>query len=69
MKYKVEVTKTYVQQHIVEADDISHALEIASEISSEMEANRETYFDSSWEAAPVSKDEKTTYTPQQQYLK
>lgn len=69
MKYKVEVSKVYVQEHVVEAENIAHALEIAAEISGEMEANHQTFFESNWEAAPVSEDKEVTYTPQQDYLK
>ncbi|MDC5408331.1 hypothetical protein OSH17_06700 [Acinetobacter baumannii] len=69
MKFKVEVSNIYVKEHIVEADDLAHALEIASEISDSMEANQETFFESEWEAKPVSNDEKVTYEPQQEYLK
>lgn len=64
MKFKVEVSNIYVKEHIVEADDLAHALEIASEISDSMEANQETFFESEWEAKPVSNDEKVTYEPQ-----
>jgi hypothetical protein len=69
MKYEVSVTKTYVQKHIVKADDISHALEIASEISDGMETNHKTFSESSREAAPVGEAEKVTYEPEQNYLK
>lgn len=43
MKFKVEVSNIYVKEHIVEADDLAHALEIASEISDTMEANQQTF--------------------------
>ncbi|MEQ1088434.1 hypothetical protein [Acinetobacter seifertii] len=69
MKFKVEVSNIYVKEHIVEADDLAHALEIASEISDTMEANQQTFFESTWEAKPVSNDEKATYEPEQEYLK
>lgn len=69
MKFKVSVTKTYFQEHIVEADDAEHAKEIGSEISCELQTNRETFFDSSWEVLPVGENEKVTYEPVQEYLK
>ncbi|WP_151792488.1 hypothetical protein [Acinetobacter seifertii] len=69
MKFKVEVSKIYVKEHIVEADDLAHAFEIASEISDTMEANQQTFFESTWEAKPVSNEEKATYEPEQEYLK
>lgn len=69
MKYEVSVTKTYIQKHIVKADDISHALEIASEISDGMEINYKTFFESSREASPTGEAKEVTYEPQQNYLK
>lgn len=69
MKYKVEVSKVYVQEHVVEAESIAHAMEIASEISEEMEATQKTFFESEWKATPIVGDEKVTYEPQQEYLK
>ncbi|MRA45300.1 hypothetical protein [Acinetobacter pittii] len=69
MKFKVEVSKIYIKEHIIEADDLAHAFEIADEISNTMEASQENYFESGWEAKPVSNDEKVTYEPQQKYLK
>lgn len=69
MKFKIEVVKTYIQNHIVEADDINHANEIGSEISSEMETNRHTFFESNWNATRVDDSSEVTYTPEQDYLK
>lgn len=69
MKFKVEVTKTYVKDHIVEAEDENHAREIASEISINMEANRNTFFESTWDINQVDGDNKVTYEPEQEYLK
>jgi len=69
MKFKVEVTKTYVQTHIVEADDADHAKEIGSEISDFMEVNHQTFFESSRTATQVDDSRKATYKPEQNYLK
>ncbi|KQK67674.1 hypothetical protein AOX58_10910 [Acinetobacter baumannii] len=69
MKFKVEVTKTFTQDHIIDADDANHAREIASEISEFMEASRKTFFESTWQVTPVDPSNQTTYQPQQSYLK
>lgn len=69
MKFKVEVSKVYVQTHIVEADDKDHANEIASEISDEMKTDHETFYESEWKATQVNDSKKVTYEPQQDYLK
>lgn len=68
-KFKVEVTKIYCVEHIVEADDIDHANEIGSEISDEMKTNLETFIESDWKAKQVEDDAKITYAPVQEYLK
>lgn len=69
MKFKVEVTKTYVQRHIIEADDADHAKEIGSEISDFMETNNITFFESNRHVAQVDDASPVTYEPEQQYLK
>jgi len=69
MKFKVEVTKTYVQSHIVEADDADHAREIGSEISDFMEANQKNFFEGSRHVTQVDDASTTTYEPEQDYLK
>ncbi|MEN3968259.1 hypothetical protein [Acinetobacter sp. BWR-L5] len=69
MKFKVEVTKVYVQTHIVEADDADHAKEIGSEISDFMEANHTTFFEGTRTASQVDDANEVTYKPEQDYLK
>lgn len=69
MKFKVEVSKVYLQTHIVEADDEDHANEIAKEIDDVMRTNWETYWESEWKVKPVSDDTEITYEPEQDYLK
>ena len=43
MKFKVEVSRIYVQTHIVEADDEDHANEIGSEIDDVMDVNHKHF--------------------------
>jgi len=69
MKFKVEVTKTYVQTHIVEAEDIDHAKEIGSEISDFMESNQKTFFEGARNVTEVNSLSEVTYEPVQDYLK
>lgn len=68
-KFKIQVSKSFYVEHIVEADDKDHALEIGSEIEEFMECNLETYIDSEWDAIQVSDDECVNYEPVQDYLK
>ena len=68
-KFKVEVSRVYCVQHIVEADDLDHAREIGSEIKDEMEVNHKTFTESSWSANHVSDDSVVDYEPIQGYLK
>lgn len=68
-KFKIQVTNTHFQEHVVEADDLDHALEIGKEISDEMEADQTNFFEGSWQANPVSQDTEVTYKPVQEYLK
>ena len=69
MKFKVEVAKTYTQEHIVEADDEGHAREIASEIADMMSTNHQTFHESTWDVNQVDNLNKVTYEPVQKYLK
>jgi hypothetical protein len=69
MKFKVEVTKTFVQTHIVEAEDTDHAKEIGSEISDFMEANPTTFFEGTRTATQVDDTSEVTYKPEQDHLK
>jgi len=69
MKFKVEVTKTYIQTQIVEADDADHAKQIGSEISDLMEANHTTFFEGTRTATQVDDVSEVTYEPEQDYLK
>lgn len=69
MKFKVEVTKTYTQDAIVEADDADHAREIAKEISDEMVTDFTTFYESNWDVTQADESSKVTYEPQQDYLK
>ena len=68
-KFKVEVTRVYCVEHVVEADDLGHAKEIGSEISDEMDVNHSTFIESEWKAKQVDDSEGTTYEPIQDYLK
>jgi len=68
-KFEVEVSKIYFVKHIVEADDIDHANEIGSEISSEMPLDHTTFMESDWNSTQVEEDRKITYVPEQEYLK
>ena len=68
-KFKVEVTKVYCVEHIVEADDLDHAKEIGGEISDEMKLNHDTFIESEWKAKQVNSSEEITYEPIQEYLK
>lgn len=69
MKFKVEVSRIYVQTHIVEADDEDHANEIASEIDDLMDVDHKTFFESEWSATQVNDASEVTYKPEQDYLK
>ncbi|ENW79741.1 hypothetical protein F909_02844 [Acinetobacter sp. ANC 3929] len=69
MKFKVEVSKTYTKDHIVEADDADHAKEIAKEISDLMPINHQTFYESTWDVTQVDDLNKVTYEPEQNYLK
>lgn len=66
--FKVEVTRVYCVEHIVEADDLDHAKEIGSEISDTMEMDNNTFIESEWKAKKTESGE-VTYTPEQEYLK
>lgn len=68
-KFKVEVTRVYCVEHIVEAEDLDHAKEIGSEISDEMDVNHNTFIESEWKAKQVDDSEDATYEPIQDYLK
>lgn len=68
-KFKVEVTRVYCVEHVVEADDLDHAKEIASEISDEMDVNHKTFIESEWKVANASDLDVVTYEPIQEYLK
>ena len=68
-KFKVQVSKSFYVEHIVEADDKDHALEIASEIEEFMDCNLETYIDGEWNAIQVGDNESVDYKPVQDYLK
>lgn len=68
-KFKVQVSKSFYVEHIVEADDKDHALEIASEVEDFMGCNLETYMSSEWNAIQVGDDECVNYEPVQDYLK
>lgn len=69
MKFKVEVSRIYVQTHIVEADDEDHANEIGSEIDDVMDVNHKTFFESEWVVTQVDEALEVTYEPEQDYLK
>ncbi|WP_180060720.1 hypothetical protein [Acinetobacter sp. YH12135] len=69
MKFKIEVSKVYIQDAVVEADDADHAREIAKEISDEMVTDFTTFIKSNWNVAQVDDSEKVTYEPIQDYLK
>lgn len=69
MKFKVEVSRTYVQTHIVEADDVDHAREIATEISDEMVADSRTFYEGSRNVVQADDASEVTYEPEQDYLK
>lgn len=68
-KFKVQVNKSFCVEHIVEADDKDHALEIGSEIIDFMSCNDKTYFGGDWSAIEVGGDEVVDYEPLQDYLK
>ena len=68
-KFKVQVSKSFYVEHIVEADDKDHALEIASEVEDFMRCDLTTYMDSEWNAIQVGDDECVNYEPAQDYLK
>ena len=68
-KFKINVERAYFVEHIVDADDKDHALEIASEVSDNMKTNWETFAESNWNAKAVSDDEEVTYTPEAEYFK
>lgn len=68
-KFKVEVTRVYCVEHIVEAEDLDHAKEIGSEISDEMDVNHKTFVESEWNAKNTDEDSVVTYEPIQDYLK
>ena len=67
-KFKVYVNRVYCVEHVVEADDEDHALEIACEISDTMPVNYDTYLESNWEANLTGSDSVVTYVPEQEYL-
>lgn len=69
MKFKVEVSKIYVQTHIVEADDTDHAKEIGSEISDVMNMDHKNFFESTRNVTQVDDSSQVTYEPEQDYLK
>ncbi|WP_121773834.1 hypothetical protein [Acinetobacter bereziniae] len=69
MKFKVEVSKIYVQAHIVEADDADHAKEIGAEISDVMSTDYKTFFESTRNVTQVDDSNQVTYEPEQDYLK
>lgn len=68
-KFKVQVSKSFYVEHIVEADDKDHALEIASEIEDFMQCDWRSHFESEWDAVEVGDDESVDYEPVQDYLK
>lgn len=68
-KFKVQVSKSFYVEHIVEAEDKDHALEIASEIEDFMRCDLTTHIDSEWGAVEVGDDEAVDYEPVQDYLK
>ncbi|WP_048764807.1 hypothetical protein [Acinetobacter sp. 243_ASPC] len=69
MKFKVEISKVYVQTHIVEADDVDHAREIATEISDGMVADHRTFYEGNRNVTQVDNASEVTYEPEQDYLK
>ena len=68
-KFKVKVSKSFYVEHIEEADDKDHALEIAAEIEDFMRCDLTTYIDSERDAVEVDDDETVDYEPLQEYLK
>lgn len=68
-KFKVQVSKSFYVEHVVEANDKDHALEIGSEIEDFMRCDWTTHIDSEWDAVEVGDDEKVDYEPVQEYLK
>ena len=63
-KYKISVEQVYFVEHIVEADDRDHALEIASEVENYMDANSENYFESNYDAVLVDYNSEVDYVPE-----
>ena len=68
-KFKVQVSKSFYVEHIVEADDKDHALEIAAEIEDFMRCDWTTHIDSEWDAVEAGDEETVDYEPVQDYLK
>lgn len=52
-KFKVEITHVSGAEHIIEADDRDHAMEIASNLSDESKPHHKFHLESNWSAEEI----------------
>jgi len=53
-KFKVEITHVSGVDHVIEAEDYDHAMEIASELSSDSKPDRKFHIETNWKAEELS---------------